>query len=373
MNFVNYSFLIIALLPIYTCNKCKICNEVMVSIIYLAGVVPALSLWKGVRSKASARFHLNFLQQFYRAGESCTQRRCLTSLTQHNNWGRYFYCQTNFLYYRNIFRIYPVSNELYPRCQSIRLFSDKGKSIKIKDWKLNKLNTNLPKSIVGNKKLRKGFKVVRNLGDKENSCANSEDVSAQKCGYIKRGLVLERHGDRLLVELENNIVVQCLQQQHLASVVVVAGDLVLVQIGENFVDRNDTGSEFPFVVDILERKSLLQRPSSASNSNKVTMKAIASNVDQLIIVSAIEPVVPFATIDQFIVAAKHYKIKDILLVINKCELEGTAEYANLMKLYETYLNYKVLLISTKKNVGLEELHQLLRAKTSVFVGQSGRI
>lgn len=51
---------------------------------------------------------------------------------------------------------------------------------------------------------------------------------------------------------------------------------------------NSTITSSGLVTDVAQRRNLLQRPSATSSENKITMKAIASNIDQMIIVVSIQ-------------------------------------------------------------------------------------
>ena len=120
------------------------------------------------------------------------------------------------------------------------------------------------------------------------------------------------------------------------------------------------------------RTSLLARPDMRG-----VMKAIAANVDQLMLVVAPEPE-PFANlIDRYLVAAEDAGLKPVL-VINKWDLIQQADISaviqqrldNFLNLYRD-LGYAVITTSTQGADQLSELKQQLSGQISVFVGQSG--
>jgi ribosome biogenesis GTPase / thiamine phosphate phosphatase len=185
-----------------------------------------------------------------------------------------------------------------------------------------------------------------------------------------KAYVLERRGDRLLVEfsdssnvLQKTICVQKAQfssnQEH-----IVPGDYVEIALPNNPQD-------FSIIYKLLDRKNVLQRPSATSTMKKIVMKPIASNIDQLLVVTALKPLVPLHTIDRYLVSAYVHDIPEVTIVINKADLEGSQEYYQSLQYYEQQLGHKMIFASTKSSTGLDNLLLQLQNKTSIFVGQSG--
>lgn len=120
------------------------------------------------------------------------------------------------------------------------------------------------------------------------------------------------------------------------------------------------------------RRSLLARPDMRG-----VMKAIAANVDQLLLVVAPEPE-PFTNlIDRYLVAAEHSGLEPIL-VINKWDLVeqdriSTAIRDRLDHMIQLYrsIGYQVITTSTRTEEELLPLQEQLKDQISVFVGQSG--
>lgn len=120
------------------------------------------------------------------------------------------------------------------------------------------------------------------------------------------------------------------------------------------------------------RHSLLARPDMRG-----VMKAIAANVDRLMLVVAPEPE-PFANlIDRYLVAAEDSDLEPVL-VINKWDLvsqgkvsaEIQARLNNFIQLYRQ-IGYQVITTSTQSEEELYSLKEQLKDRISVFVGQSG--
>lgn len=120
------------------------------------------------------------------------------------------------------------------------------------------------------------------------------------------------------------------------------------------------------------RHSLLARPDMRG-----VMKAIAANVDRLMLVVAPEPE-PFANlIDRYLVAAENSDLEPVL-VINKWDLiqqqqvspEILQRLEDFIQLYRG-IGYQVITTSTQSEQELHPLIEQLQDHISVFVGQSG--
>lgn len=114
------------------------------------------------------------------------------------------------------------------------------------------------------------------------------------------------------------------------------------------------------------RDNVLERPDARGQ-----LKPVAANIDQILIVFAVEPP-PFANlIDRYLVAAEATGIEPVL-VLNKTDLlpADGGELGRLLARYQT-LGYAVIEASTCRDGGLDALHRRLTGRTSVFVGQSG--
>lgn len=239
------------------------------------------------------------------------------------------------------------------------------------------------------------------------SLNGTETLNSYAGQTLHAGLVIERHGDRLVVETKPSQIlpggttanegesstIVCSQRSSLCDTTIVVGDVVdffyldpvqprisadatqphdvaaVVGIPAPTVE-SDSGSFQGVVVSHRERRTLLQRPTSSSGGMaKLQMKALAANVDQLVVVVASNPYVPPISIDRLLVAATEYNL-DALIVLNKVELEGADELAERLENYVA-LGYPVLKVSVKEGYGLDDLRAALNHKCSIFVGQSG--
>lgn len=103
--------------------------------------------------------------------------------------------------------------------------------------------------------------------------------------------------------------------------------------------------------------------------NEMIRPAIA-NVDQVMMVFAAKsPDINMTLLHKFLIYAEHIGIH-IIVCINKIDLDETQDYKNVVQMIQS-IPYKVLVTSTKKMLGIEELKAALKDKTTVFAGPSG--
>lgn len=119
----------------------------------------------------------------------------------------------------------------------------------------------------------------------------------------------------------------------------------------DFVEYKDN-----YVMKLLPRKNFLIRPPIC-------------NVDQALIVSSCkEPDFSSILLDKFLLVIEHLKIEPII-VISKMDLDQN----NVKKYIEDYrkAGYRVYEISSKDNLGIDELKTVFKDKVTVITGQSG--
>ena len=199
------------------------------------------------------------------------------------------------------------------------------------------------------------------------------------------GLVLERYGDRLLVEVKSGdgvFPIVCCQRSKMIDTTIVVGDVVNLFLlpawegskvmSPSIIQAGNATSEFQGVVTSHEpRTSLLQRPVTSGSGNGIRqMKSIAANVDHVMVVVAASPHVPPSSIDRILVAAHEYGMGATIVVNKIDDVEGTAVLRGELGHYPT-IGYTVLEVSMKEQIGLDALREHLRDKCSIFVGQSG--
>jgi len=150
---------------------------------------------------------------------------------------------------------------------------------------------------------------------------------------------------------------------------ITVGDRVRIAL---LGSEGDSGGGAPEIDAVIEE--IAPRQGTLLRRYDDRLQVIAANVDQSIIISAIDdpPLRPHL-IDRFLVAAHQGGLRPVI-VINKADFEIEEEsveaLADVVDRY-THLGYQVLLTSAATGSGVDALRDALRGKVSVFVGKSG--
>ena len=150
-----------------------------------------------------------------------------------------------------------------------------------------------------------------------------------------------------------------LRDEHNAMTV---GDMVEVTM----VESTGPGQDRPegVIESVQPRRGLLAR------HHDDRLQAIAANVDQAIIVSAIQmPEIRPHLIDRYIVAAEAGNIRPVICV-NKADLDPEDFCNEFLDVYRK-IGYAGVRTSVVRNEGIEDLRGVLKDKASVIVGMSG--
>ena len=141
------------------------------------------------------------------------------------------------------------------------------------------------------------------------------------------------------------------------EIIPLVGDMVeITLLSEDQISNSEkNNATIDAVIErILPRKNSLKRPKVA-------------NVDQIVfILSAKHPKPDLLMLDKQLAYAEFIGIEPII-IINKMDLANCEE---IKKLY-TQVGYKTLIASAKEIIGIDEIKEILRNKTSVFSGNSG--
>jgi ribosome biogenesis GTPase / thiamine phosphate phosphatase len=143
---------------------------------------------------------------------------------------------------------------------------------------------------------------------------------------------------------------------------VTVGDMVDVTT----VDSTGPGEDRPegVIESVQPRRGVLARQHNGR------LQAIAANVDQAVIVSAIQmPEIRPHLIDRYIVAAEAGNIRPVIC-INKADLDPEDFCNEFLDVYR-HIGYPAVRTSVVGNEGIDELRSILKDKASVFVGVSG--
>ncbi|WP_416307034.1 small ribosomal subunit biogenesis GTPase RsgA [Neptunicella sp. SCSIO 80796] len=187
----------------------------------------------------------------------------------------------------------------------------------------------------------------------------TDSLSDEQLGEQQAGVVIGRFGQHADIEADQQIY-RCHIRRNIQDV--VCGDRVLFRPGK------DSNANVSGVLEAVEpRSSVLTRPDYYDG-----VKPIASNIDQIIIVSSVLPALSLNIIDRYIVASEDVEIPPVIL-LNKVDLlsaEQRQEVEAQLALYRD-IGYPLLYLSCKTGEGMQQLAALLKDKTSIFVGQSG--
>lgn len=169
----------------------------------------------------------------------------------------------------------------------------------------------------------------------------------------EEGLVLSRFGHHAEVETTQKTIVHCAIRPNLESI--VAGDKI---IWEKTSERQGV------IVSCFPRHAVLGRYDSRG-----AFKAVAANMTQLMIVTAVTPETMWLLVDSYLVLAEHFNLKTAL-ILNKTDLASDELKNTLITQYQS-LGYPIIMTSSVTSTGLKELISYLQDETSVFIGQSG--
>lgn len=136
------------------------------------------------------------------------------------------------------------------------------------------------------------------------------------------------------------------------------------------VEEDPKDSSQGVITEIETRKNYIVRRSvNLSKRSHI----IAANIDQLIVLATIsEPRTSLGFIDRLLVTAEAYNIPSII-VFNKADLLSDEEKDVLSENRNTYesIGYQTLVVSALDGSGLNDLKELMKAKTSLVTGHSG--
>lgn len=182
---------------------------------------------------------------------------------------------------------------------------------------------------------------------------NEGDFLAQE-----EGIVVTRFGKVADVEDTKGRVQRCDIRRTLKSI--VTGDRVIWRAHQNQTEKG-------IIEAVQPRINQLVRPDFYDG-----VKVIAANIDQVIILSALEPELSFNMIDRYLIACEYSQLKPFIL-LNKIELMPSSQRAEIKARFQYYekLGYQTGFISCVQNENINQLKQELRHKTSILVGQSG--
>jgi len=174
------------------------------------------------------------------------------------------------------------------------------------------------------------------------------------------GRVLSRFGKQIQVEATGiqgrGEIRLCHQRANLPDL--ITGDLVRWE---------DAGNGDGVIVARAERRNEFRRPDAGGRE-----KALAANLDCIVVVIAAVPQPFMNLIDRYLVALENLMLTP-LLVLNKTDLLSDADRDSIDKMMSIYeaLGYSVHRVCAHSGAGVARLERELEHQTSMLVGQSG--
>ena len=168
---------------------------------------------------------------------------------------------------------------------------------------------------------------------------------------VQTGFVIEFYSNACLVRTKDADI-PCIAIKD-----IVVGDVVKIEIVQ---DSKETKG---LILSKDNRKSALQKKEGLKS------KTIAANVTYVGIMVTQEPKTASEFIDKWILTSLLSNIKPFI-INNKIDLEPNETYIEKLNIYRD-LDIKIISISAKNNININEIKEYLEGKCVVFVGNSG--
>ena len=168
---------------------------------------------------------------------------------------------------------------------------------------------------------------------------------------VQTGFVIEFYSNACLVRTKDADI-PCIAIKD-----IVVGDVVKIEIVQ---DSKETKG---LILSKDNRKSALQKKEGLKS------KTIAANVTYVGIMVTQEPKTASEFIDKWILTSLLSNIRPFI-INNKIDLEPNEAYIEKLNIYRD-LDIKIISISAKNNININEIKEYLEGKCVVFVGNSG--
>lgn len=190
------------------------------------------------------------------------------------------------------------------------------------------------------------------------------------------GLVVKEQSGFYWVESEDGTTTMCelrgrLKEEAKSSDIAAIGDRVTFSL------RNEEGTDVVMGVieTVQERKSVLSRAVRTKGKRGAGQAerehVIIANPDQaLFVFAATQPAPNLRMLDHFLVTGERSELEDLVIVVNKVDLEDPSTIQATFAPYER-MGYRILHTSAMDGTGIADLTELLKDKISVFTGPSG--
>ncbi|MFN3307157.1 MAG: GTPase RsgA, partial [Candidatus Kapaibacteriota bacterium] len=191
----------------------------------------------------------------------------------------------------------------------------------------------------------------------------------QSSREIYNGIVVTTKGRYYFVQKNDSkkeifkcVISGSVEVKHSHNVLVTVGDRCDFLPPESKDDTEGLGR----LIRVAERKTFLIRKSVISSQEDV----IASNMDQVLIILAVDnPKYNLRLLDKILVACEYGGVTPIICV-NKIDLYFDENVKENLNVYMK-LGYKVVFISAKLSLGLEQIINEIQHKETLLIGVSG--
>lgn len=171
-----------------------------------------------------------------------------------------------------------------------------------------------------------------------------------------KGRVITRYGADILVEIESGDILRCTSRRKLDHI--ACGDWVIWE-------KNPQGNAS--VTKLLKRHNALTRPDFRGK-----LKAIAANIDLLVVVMSWRPRPSWEMLDRYLVAASQMPC-EVVIVMNKADLreQEATEHDDICLAEYQSIGYNMLEVQAKQGIGIDAIQTYLGQRTAILAGQSG--
>ncbi len=191
-----------------------------------------------------------------------------------------------------------------------------------------------------------------------------------------KGLIVKEQSGFYWVEAEDGNIYMCelrgrLKEEAKASDIAAIGDRAMIS------PRREEGTDVLMgaIESLAPRHSVLSRAQRTTGKRGVGQaereQVVVANADRaLFVFAAAQPGPDLDILDRLLVAGEKSGIAELLIILNKIDLDYAPEVEAAIAVYER-IGYRVIRASALNGDGVEELHAAIKGGISVFTGPSG--
>ncbi len=190
------------------------------------------------------------------------------------------------------------------------------------------------------------------------------------------GLIVKEQSGFYWVEAEDSATYRCelrgrLKEEAKSSDIAAIGDRAQISL------RREPGADVSLglIEDIAPRNSVLSRAVRTTGKRGAGQaereQVVIANADRaLLVFSAAQPAPDLKILDRLLVAGERSNIAELLIVLNKIDLDAAPALESSLRGYER-IGYPVVRTSALRGDGIDALRSRLAGGISVFTGPSG--